>query len=101
MIQIVPFAASLPHSGENGEPAMLHRDIINELLNDNGLADAGAAERAYFTAAREWTDEVDDFDAGFEDRRLGILIDQVGSFAVNRISFRELHFTAVIDRIAG
>jgi len=38
---------------------VLHRDIIDQLLDNDGFADAGAAERADFSAF-ETTDEIDE-----------------------------------------
>jgi hypothetical protein len=54
-------------------------DVVDQLHDDDGLADAGAAERAGLAALGEGADEVDDLDAGLEDLRLGVLVDQRGA----------------------
>ena len=53
---------------------MLHGDVVDQLLNDDGLADAGAAEEADLAALQEWLDEVDDLDAGLEHLFAGGLL---------------------------
>ena len=46
---------------------MLGRDVVDELHDENGLADAGTAEKTDLSAARVRGDEVDDLDARLED----------------------------------
>ena len=53
---------------------MAFGDVVDQFENDDRLADAGAAERADFSALGERTDEIDDFDAGLENLRFNILI---------------------------
>jgi hypothetical protein len=38
---------------------------VDQLHDDDRLADAGATEQADLAAARVWLEEVDDLDAGF------------------------------------
>ena len=49
---------------------MALRDVVDQLHDHDGLADARATERADFAALGERANQVDDFDAGLEDRRL-------------------------------
>ena len=44
--EVVAFTGALAHSGEYGKAAVLGGDVVDEFLNDDGLADAGAAEQA-------------------------------------------------------
>src|SRR6185312_9557952 len=41
--EVVALAGPLADAGEDGETAVLGGDIVDELLDDDGLADAGAA----------------------------------------------------------
>jgi len=86
MVKVVTFAAALTHSSEHGETTVVLSDVVNELKNDDGLADARATERADFTTLGERADEVDDLDAGFEDVCLGVLIGELRSRAVNWVT---------------
>src|SRR5205823_1603630 len=80
---------------------MTFRDVIDQLENDDGLAHAGAAERADFSAFSERADQIDDLDSGLENRRAGVLVGEFRRLAVDRVALREGDRAAVIDRIAG
>src|SRR5205085_1037967 len=66
-VEIVALAGTLTDAGEDGVTAVALGDVVDELHDDDGLADAGTAEGADFAALGEGTDEVDDLDAGLED----------------------------------
>src|SRR5688572_2254248 len=42
--EVVPLARALTNPAEHGDAAVLERDVVDELHDDDGLADAGAAE---------------------------------------------------------
>jgi hypothetical protein len=63
---------------------VLLRDVIDELLNDDSLADAGAAEEADLSAACVRAKEIDDLDTGLERLHFGRLLDELGRLAVDR-----------------
>ena len=46
MPEVVALAGALADSCEHGETAVLLRNVVDELLDDNRLADAGTAEKA-------------------------------------------------------
>ena len=54
-------------------------DVVDQFLDQNGLADAGAAEQADLAALGVGREQVDDLDAGDEDRGFGRLLDIFGS----------------------
>ena len=64
--EIVAFPGALAHAGEYRNAAVLHGEVVDEFLNDDGLADARAAEQADLAAAEVRLDEIDDLDAGLE-----------------------------------
>ena len=100
-IEVVSLAGALAHAGKHGVSAVAFGDVVDELHDDDRLADARAAERADFPALRERADQVDDFDPGLEDLRLGILLDERRCLAVDRVFFFELHRPALVGGIAG
>ena len=63
---------------------MLLGDVVDELLNDDRLADAGATEESDFAALEEGLDEIDDLDAGLEHFGAGGLLIEGRSQAMNR-----------------
>ena len=66
-VQVGTLAGALAHAGEHRGAAVLLGQVVDELLDDNGLADASAAEQARLAALDEGLDQVDGLDAGLED----------------------------------
>ena len=69
--EVVALAGALADAGEHREAAVLLGDVVDQLHDEDGLADAGAAEEADLAALRVGREQVDDLDAGLErlDRR--------------------------------
>ena len=65
--EVVPLAGALAHAREHRHAAVLAGDVVDQLLDQHGLADAGAAEQADLAAADVRGDQVDHLDAGLED----------------------------------
>src|SRR3989442_14262241 len=84
MIEVIALAGAFTHAGENAKATMTFSDIVDEFLDDNGLADTGATESSNFTAFHEGADEVNNFDTGFKDLNLFSLIFQGRCLAMNR-----------------
>ena len=80
-VQVGTLTGTLTDAGEHGSAAVLLRQVVDQLLDDNGLANAGAAEQAGLTALDERLDKVDSLDARLEDlglRDQGIVISGAG-----------------------
>ena len=69
--QVVALAGALADAGEHRVAAVLQGDVVDQLHDEDGLADAGAAEQAGLAALGVGLQQVDDLDAGLEhlDRR--------------------------------
>src|SRR5262249_7707635 len=63
-------ASALADAGEHRDATVLLRDAPDHLLDDDRLADAGAAEQADLAALHVGFEQVDDLDAGLEHLRL-------------------------------
>jgi peptide chain release factor 1 len=72
--EIVPLAGALPDAGEHGIAAVIERDVVDELHDEHGLADARAAEEAGLAALHVRLEQVDDLDPGLEHLDLGGLL---------------------------
>ena len=64
--------------------------VVDQFLNDNGLAHTSPAEQADLAAFDEWRDQIDDLDAGLEDLRLRLQIDEIRPLSMNRPTRRVL-----------
>ena len=79
---------------------MLLGEVVDELHDENGLADAGAAEQARFATTNVGLEKVDDLDAGLEGLGLGGELVEGGCRTVNRIGLLDLGHRLAIDRLA-
>ena len=64
--EVVPLAGPLADAGEDRVAARGLRDVVDQLHDEDGLADAGAAEEAGLAALRVRLEEVDDLDPRLE-----------------------------------
>ena len=64
--QVVALARALADAAERRQAAVLLGEVVDELLDQHGLADAGAAEQADLAALRVGREQVDDLDARLE-----------------------------------
>ena len=100
MIEVVALAGALADAGEHRVTAMRLGDVVDQLLNEHGLADARAAEQADLAALRIRREQVDDLDAGDEDLRLGRLVGVLRRFRVDRHFGFGFHRAGFVDRFA-
>ena len=89
--QVVAFARPLADARKHRHAAVLEGDVVDQLHDDDGLADAGAAEQADLAALEVRLEQVDDLDARLEHLELGRLALEVRRLAVNRPALRALH----------
>jgi hypothetical protein len=83
-VEVVALAGALADAGEDRGALVLQGDVVYELLDDDRLADAGAAEQAGLAAAADRAEKVDDLDAGDERLRLGRQVLEAGRGPVDR-----------------
>ncbi len=100
MIKIVALTGPLADPGKHRIAAEQLGDIVDQLLDQHGLADARAAEQADLAALGVGAQEVDDLDAGNEDFRFCRLVDEVRRLGVDRRAQFGFHRAALIDRLA-
>ena len=101
VVKIVAFAGAFADAGEHRHTAVQFGDVVDQFHDDDGLADAGAAERADLAALQEGTDQIDDLDAGGEHLRGGGLIHERRRRAMDGIIFVRLDRPAFVHRVAG
>ena len=79
---------------------MLLGDVVDELHDEDRLADAGAAEQADLAALGVRRDQVDDLDAGLEDLGGGFLLVVCGRGTVDRPALLRLGGRHIVNRLA-
>src|SRR5437660_318241 len=68
--QVVALAGALAHACEYRDATVLHGHVVNELHNQNGLADTRAAEQTNLATLHIGLDQIDDLDSGFKHFQL-------------------------------
>jgi hypothetical protein len=98
--EIVALAGALADAAEHRVAAVLLGDVVDQLLDEHGLADAGAAEEADLAAAGVRGEQVDDLDAGLERLDLGRLVGERRCRAMDRVEGLGLDRAGLVDRLA-
>jgi hypothetical protein len=86
--EVVALTGALADAGEHRHATVLLGDAVDHLLDEHGLADAGAAEQADLAALDVRREQVDDLDAGLE--HLGLRLELVEGRRRRWISQRSL-----------
>jgi len=100
VIEVVALAGALADAGEHRIAAMGLGDVVDELLNEHRLADAGAAEQADLAALGVGREQVHHLDAGDQDRGFGRLIGEGRCRRVNRPRLLVRNGAGLVDRLA-
>jgi len=100
VVEVVAFAGALADAGEDRIAAMRLGDIVDQFLDQDGLADARAAEQADLAALGVGRQQIDDLDAGDENLRFRRLIDIGRRRLMNGAQGLALDRTGFIDRLA-
>ncbi len=100
VIEVVAFARALADAGEHRIAAVRLGDVVDQLLDEHGLADARAAEQADLAALGVRREQVDDLDAGDENLRFRRLLDIGRRGLMDRAARLHRHRAGFVDRLA-
>ena len=100
VIEVVALAGALADPGEHRVAAMRLGDVVDQLHDDDGFADAGAAEQPDLAALGIGRQQIDDLDAGDQDLGLGRLVDEFRRRPVDRRAAVGHDRAALVDRLA-
>ena len=100
MIEVVALARALTHAGEHRDAAMRLRDVVDQLLDQHRLADAGAAEQANLAALQVGGEQIDHLDARDQDLRRRRLVLEARRLAMDRVALLARHRPALVHRFA-
>jgi len=100
VVEIVPFAGALTDTGEYGHTTVAFRDVVDELLNEHGFANAGAAEQADLTAFGVRCEQVDDLDPSYQNAGFGRLVHKRRGFGVDRSGLFRAYWAELVNRFA-
>mmetsp|Transcript_54995 Transcript_54995/g.130537 ORF Transcript_54995/g.130537 Transcript_54995/m.130537 type:complete len:367 (-) Transcript_54995:97-1197(-) len=83
VVEVVALARALADTGEHGVASVALGDVVDQLHDEHGLADAGAAEEADLAALGVGREQVHDLDARDEDLGLSLLVGERGRVGVD------------------
>ena len=98
--QIVAFTRALADARKHGHAAMFQSDVVDQLHDDDGFADAGAAEQSDLSAAQIGLEQVDNLDPALEHLQLRGLFIKSRRLPVDRPFLRGVHRTHVVHGLA-
>ena len=98
--EVVALARALAHAAERRQAAVLLGEVVDQLLDDDGLADAGAAEQADLAALGVGREQVDDLDAGLEHLGGRRQVRHGRRGPVDRPALLDLDVARLVDRLA-
>ncbi len=98
--QVGTLTGAFADTGEHRGAAVLLGEVVDELLNQNGLADAGAAEQTRLAATDIGLEQVNGLDAGLEDLGLGGELIEAGRSVVDGVELLHLGHGLTVDRLA-
>ena len=99
-IKVGTLTGTLADAGEHRGAAVLLSEVVDEFLNQNGLADAGTAEQARLTTTNVGLKKVDGLDTGLEDLGLGGELVKAGRCVVNGVELLHLGHGLTVNRLA-
>ena len=85
VVKVIAFAGALAHAGEHRDAAVQLRDVVDQLHDDDGLANTRTAECTDLAALEKRADEIDDLDPGGQYLWAGGLLGQRRGRAVNGV----------------
>lgn len=84
MVQVVSLTGTLTDAGEDGVTSVSLGDVVDELLDKDGLADSGTAKKSNLATTGVRGKEVDNLDAGLKDLSSRRLVDEGRGVGVDR-----------------
>lgn len=101
MVQIVTLTGTLADTGEDGVTTVGLGDVVDKLLNEDGLADTGTTEETNLSTTSIGSEEIDDLDTSNENLGSGGLVGELGSLSVNGETLVSLDGATLVDRVTS
>ena len=79
MVKVITFTGPLTHTGENRHTRVHLGNVVDQFHNQNGFANTGTTEQTNFTTFGVRGEQVDHFDACFQDHRFRGLLRKLRS----------------------
>jgi hypothetical protein len=101
VVKIVTLTSSLTDTSEDGETTVSLGDVVDKLLNEDGLTDASTAEETNLTTTGIGGKKVYNLDTGREHLSRGRLVLERWGLGVNRSDLVGLDRSTLVDRLTN
>mgnify|MGYP000131621079 CR=1 FL=1 len=98
--EVTALTGAFADTGEDGVAAVLGGHVVDQLLDQHGLADTGTAEQADLAALGVGSQQVDDLDAGLQNFSCRFLLRKAGGLAVDGPVGQIVHRALAVDGAA-
>lgn len=101
VVQIVTLTGTLTDTSEDGVTTVGLGDVVDELLNEHGLADTGTTEETNLSTTSVGGEQVNDLDTRHQNLGGCRLLNELGSFSVNGQILVSLDGATLVNRVTG
>jgi peptide chain release factor 1 len=101
VVQIVTLTGTLTDTSEDGVTTVSLGDVVDQLLNEDGLADTGTTEQTNLSTTSVRGEQIDDLDTSDENLGRGRLLDELRGVGVNRGELVGLDGTTLVNWVTG
>lgn len=101
VVQIVTLTGPLTDTSEDGVTTVGLGDVVDKLLDEDGLADTGTTEQTNLSTTSVGGKQIDDLDTGNQNLGSGRLLDELGSLSVNGKVLVGLDGTTLVNGVTS
>lgn len=101
MVQIVTLTGALADTGEDRVTTVGFGDVVDELLDEDGLADTGTTEQANLSATGVRSQEIDDLDTSDKNLGGGGLVGELRRLGVDGQKLVGLDGATLVDGVTS
>jgi hypothetical protein len=101
MVRTVSLTGPLSDTGEDRVSSVSLGDVVDELLDENGLSDSSSSEESNLSSTGVGSQEVDDLDSRLEDLGGSRLVDKLRGVGVDGAHGDTNDGTTLVDRLSN
>lgn len=101
VVQIVTLTGTLADTSENGVTTVGLGDVVDQLLDEDSLADTSTTEQTNLSTTSVGSEKIDDLDTSNQNLSGGGLLDELGGFGVNGQELVGLDGTTLVDGVTS
>jgi hypothetical protein len=101
VVKIVTLTSTLTDTGEDRVTTVSLGDVVNQLLNEDSLADTSTSEKTNLSSTSIWGEKIDDLDTSDENLGSGRLLSEWWSIGVNWSTLSSLDWATLVNWVTS